>query len=65
MSAIVLLEGMDRMGPKYLMKMDTAAEIRANLMINAMLLFIIEGVGTGLGRDAGEIVLDCVQLVVK
>jgi len=53
------------MGPAYLIAREMAAERRTNLMINTMLLFIVGGVRAGLGIDAGGIVLDCVQLVVK
>ncbi|OCQ98477.1 hypothetical protein BCD67_07905 [Oscillatoriales cyanobacterium USR001] len=39
-SAIALLEGIDKLGPPYLMKIDKAAESRTTLMINPVLLFM-------------------------
>jgi hypothetical protein len=41
MRAIALLEGIDKLGPPYLMAREMAAERRTNLIINTMLLFIV------------------------
>ncbi len=41
MSAMALLEGMDKLGPPYLMARERAAESRTNLMINAVLVFMV------------------------
>ena len=41
MRAIALLEGMDKVGPPYLMVKERTAESRTTLMINVVLLFIV------------------------
>lgn len=41
MSAIALLEGMDKLGPPYLIARERAAESTTTLRINAALLFMV------------------------